>query len=141
MKPTDYITDDFRDFPVSEWGIKQAFALRATYPQMENWQYVQFHRMRKSINRNFADPFDVEPFEDETGVGYVTHMSDHQDVDSLVFELLETFIKHQGFLKLHIESTGIFKVRDECRDSTGGTFTLNHVSKLTYRVKLYTSLK
>jgi hypothetical protein len=135
MSNFDFIVNDYSGTMPSPDQTKAVIQFMEDSPAMEEWEYDQFLRMRKAINRIFNDPYHVTCFADDIGRGYTANIMDRQTPTDLVWNMLEEYIRAHGWQKLIQRGTGFIKTV-----TTNKNMVTDRSHDQVYQVKLYTAL-
>lgn len=115
--------------------VRQAVEFRAE-TGLENWEYMQYHRLRKDLVAALKDPFGVKVIDDISGYGVKVHISDHQVPTSRVWAALNDYVLSLGWVMFTHAGTGFSRTHIYCGDIITDKSTNQH-----YEVKLYSHRK
>lgn len=115
--------------------VRQAVEFRAE-TGLENWEFMQYHRLRKDLVAALKDPFGVKAIDDVTGYGIKVHISDHQVPTSRVWDALNDYVLSLGWVMFTYAGTGFSRMHTYCGDIITDKSTNQH-----YEVKLYSHRK
>lgn len=135
MSNFDFIANDYSRLMPSPELTRAAVKFMETSPEMEEWEYDQFLRMRKNISRIFLDPYHVTCFADEIGQGYTASIMDRQEPTELVWKMLEEYVCKYGWVKLAQRGTGFVRTMTKAKD-----VVTDRSHNQVYQVKLYWSV-
>lgn len=132
MSDFDFIVNDYSGSMPTPAQTKAVIKFAEDHSTMEEWEYDQFLRMRKDIERIFNDPYHVTCFADDHGQGYVASIMDRQEPTDLVWNMLEVYVQGHGWLKLTHQGTGFVKTVTYAKD-----LVTDRSHNQVYQVKLY----
>lgn len=115
--------------------VRQAIEFKAE-TKLENWEFMQYHRLRQDLVAALKDPWGVKAIDDVSGYGVKVHISDRQEPTSRVWDALNDYVLSIGWVMFTYAGTGFSRTRIYSRD-----VTLDKSTNLHYEVKLYSHRK
>jgi hypothetical protein len=109
--------------------VRQAIEFKAE-TKLENWEFMQYHRLRQDLVAALKDPWSVRAIDDVSGYGVKVHISDRQEPTSRVWDALNDYVLSIGWVMFTHAGTGY------SRD-----VTLDKSTYFYYEVKLYSHRK
>lgn len=136
LRDFDFIANDYSSAMPTPEFIKAQVAFIKSMPTLTEHEYAQFVRIRKHIVRNLNDPFNIETFDDETGMGIKFNLIDSDIPTAQVWDMLSTFVVCHDWETITHTHNGIVKTRHYTR---GCPSHGEHAE--VFGLKLYTLVK
>lgn len=131
----DFIADDYSNkMPTPELIKAHLKFTTEENPNLTEAEYRLFSIMRKDIIDVLSNPYDLTPFNDVTGVGYLFTLGTKAEPSEAVWDLLETFVVCHDWETLTFDFDGKMFCKTKQRGSA------RTIERNIYKIKLYTQV-
>lgn len=132
----DFIQYEFSSTDVSPELCESALQFAENNPDIDEHDYRQFRALRKKVEEEFSNPYDLERISDENGKGYSVMVGYYQEPSDAAWELLARYFKLNGWKRFEYSVDGTFKTRTTHRDIITDEYT-----GINYLIKIYNVLE
>lgn len=128
----DFIQYEFSTTDVSPELCESALQFVESNPDIDEHDYRQFRALRKAVEADFSNPYDLERVSDENGKGFSTVVSYHQEPSDKAWELLDRYFKLNGWKRFEYNFHSTYTWQTTHRDTVTSTS-----SGVSYLIKIY----
>lgn len=128
----DFIQYEFSGTDVSPTLCESAIQFAENNPDIDEHDYRQFRALRKAVEADFSNPYDLDRISDENGKGFSTVVSYHQEPSDKAWELLDRYFKLNGWKRFEYNFHGTYKWQTTHRDTVTSSS-----SGVSYLIKIY----